>query len=163
MGLGLILWIQSYSKKNKEVKFGANGLGTWFLYLKFMGSPSTGVWQIKMSKASLNVPIVWRPFLIGLACIPRILFFEEADAIEDMYIRVFPYHSLPVLNVSSLTNSRQAFSRRARWLILGAHSDQEKLADSNKEGSCWIQRETVYYWGVATHQFQQRHLISGVS
>lgn len=51
---------------------------------------------------------------------------------EDTYIRVFPYHSLPVLNVSSLTNSRQAFYRRARWLILGAHSDQEKLADSNK-------------------------------
>lgn len=37
-----------------------------------------------------------------------------------------------MLDVSSEIIRRQAFSRRARQLILGARSDQEKLADSNK-------------------------------
>ena len=36
-----------------------------------------------------------------------------------------------MLDVSSESIRRQAFSRRDRWLVLGAHSDQGKLADSN--------------------------------
>lgn len=35
-------------------------------------------------------------------------------------------------DVSPEIIGRQAFPRRARWLILGACSDQGKLADSNK-------------------------------
>lgn len=53
-----------------------------FLYLNFIESHSEGVLQIKMSRASVNVPRVLRLLLICLAGILREPFFEEADAVE---------------------------------------------------------------------------------
>lgn len=64
MALGLILWIWSYSKENQELKFETEDVGMEFLYLNFTESPSKGVCQIKMSRASLNLPTVLRPLLI---------------------------------------------------------------------------------------------------
>lgn len=112
--LGLILWIWSYSKENQEVKSGAEGLGMGFLFLNFIGSPSKGVWQTKMSRASLNVPTVLRPLLVCVACILRVQFFVEADATE--FLRASTLDSSPIthslwgLHISSVTKSRWAFS-----------------------------------------------------
>lgn len=131
-----ILWIWSYSKENWEVKFGAEGSGLGVLYLKFTESLSIGVWQIKTSRTSLNIPIILRPFWFVYSVSRGYYFLKKLKLLssseENMYIVFFPYHSLWVLEVPFVTNSRQAFSKTARWVILGVHSDQDKQTDSKR-------------------------------
>lgn len=66
------------------MKFGDKGLGMGFLYLNFIESHSEGVLQIKMSRTSVNVPKDLKPLLICLAGMLRVLFFEEADTVEQL-------------------------------------------------------------------------------